>query len=310
MEDLKAAKEEVEAEEDVPGQSSSSSSDSVRKSSSSGNMNGHMNGVMPDTNVILHDKYDEIVESPKALSPQETPDRPEEETSPVPREPDRPAQPAQTEPDRPVEEATQREPDRPVRDIRFGDLPHPRNDIRFGDLPQPRKHERENSDVTRANELAIDDSEDGIGRCTTTIENAQSQGGRDGTQPRLRRAGSQGGFPRSATFERVLNTAFRRRRDESPSSRRSTQTQMTLPYFTFNPTIGRNSLFLGLTEEQREELGGVEYRAVKVLLLVLVGMRLCLWGGLMGSLFLRTVVFELDLSCSVDYVGFGSWGDC
>ena len=85
---------------------------------------------------------------------------------------------------------------------------------------------------------------------------------------------------------------------------------MTLPYFTFNPTIGRNSLFLGLTEEQREELGGVEYRAVKVLLLVLVGMGLCLWGGLTGSLFLRTVVFELDLSCSVDYVGFGSWGDC
>jgi hypothetical protein len=278
MEDLKAAKEEVEAKEDVPGQSSSSSSDSVRKSSSSGDMNG----VTPDTNVILHDKYDEIAESPKPVSPKENPDRSE---SPVPREPDRPVQAAQTEPDRPVEEATQREPDRPVRDIRFGDLPHPRNDIRFGDLPHPRKHERENSDVTRANDFAIDDSEDGIGRRTPTIENAQ------GGQPRLRRAGSQGGFPRSATFERVLNTAFRRRRDESPSSRRSTQTQMTLPYFTFNPTIGRNSLFLGLTEEQREELGGVEYRAVKVLLLVLVGMGLWLWGGLMGSLLLLTVVF-------------------
>jgi hypothetical protein len=264
MEDLKAAKEEVEAEEDVPGQSSSSSSDSVRKSSSSGNMNGHMNGVMPDTNVILHDKYDEIAESPKPITPQETPDRSLEEP-PVPQEPDRP-----------VEQAAPTEPDRPVRDIRFGDLPHPRNDIHFGDLPQPRKHERENSDVTRANESAVDDSEEGIGRRTITIENAQSQGRRDSTQPRLRRAGSQGGFPRAATFERVLNTAFRRRRDESPSSRRSTQTQMTLPYFTFNPTIGRNSLFLGLTEEQREELGGVEYRAVKVLLLVLVGMGLCL----------------------------------
>ena len=33
-------------------------------------------------------------------------------------------------------------------------------------------------------------------------------------------------------------------------------------------------------------------------------------GGLTGSLFLLTVVFELDLSCSVDYAGFVSWGDC
>jgi len=269
MEDLKAAKEEVEAEEDAPGQSGSSSSDSVRKSSSLGRMNGHMNGVIPDTNVILHDKYDQIAESPveEPVPTREEPDRPVEEAAP------------HEEPDRPVAEAAQREPDRPVRDIRFGDLPHPRNDIRFGGLPQPRKHERENSDVTRADEFAIDDSEEGIGRRTITIENAQSQGRRDSTQPRLRKPASQGGFPRAATFERVLNTAFRRRRDESPSSRRSTQTQMTLPYFTFNPTIGRNSLFLGLTEEQREELGGVEYRAVKVLLVVLVGMDPCLGVG-------------------------------
>ena len=124
--------------------------------------------------------------------------------------------------------------------------------------------------VTRGNEFAIDDSEEGLGRRTITIETSNSQARRDSTQPRLRKATSAGGFPRAATFERVLNTAFRRRRDESPSSRRSTQTQTTLPYFTFNPTIGRNSLFLGLTEEQREELGGVEYRAVKVLLIVLL----------------------------------------
>jgi hypothetical protein len=258
MEDLKAAKDQVEAEEDVPGQSGSSSSDSVRKSSSSGHMNGHMNVVIPDTNVILHRKYDEIVESPVESSvPQE----------PVSREPDRPVEQVTPEPDHPAEEPAQREPDRPVRDIRFGDL------------PQPRKHERENSNVTRANEFAIDDSEEGIARRTIPIETSPSQGRQDPTQPRLRRPASQGGFPRAATFERVLNTAFRRRRDESPSSRRSTQTQMTLPYFTFNPTIGRNSLFLGLTEDQREELGGVEYRAVKVLLLVLIGIGPCLLGG-------------------------------
>lgn len=31
-------------------------------------------------------------------------------------------------------------------------------------------------------------------------------------------------------------------------------------YLSFEPTIGRNSRFLGLTSEQKEELGGVEYR--------------------------------------------------
>lgn len=129
--------------------------------------------------------------------------------------------------------------------------------------------------MTRANEFAVDDSQEGLGRRTITIETSNSQARRDSNQPRLRKATSTGGFPRSATFERVLNSTFRRRRDDSPSSRRSTQ---TLPYFTFNPTIGRNSLFLGLTEEQREELGGVEYRAVKVLLIVLLSKIPCpLW---------------------------------
>ncbi len=42
------------------------------------------------------------------------------------------------------------------------------------------------------------------------------------------------------------------------------------PYLSWQPTIGRNSLFVGLTEEQREELGGIEYRALKTLALILV----------------------------------------
>ena len=66
---------------------------------------------------------------------------------------------------------------------------------------------------------------------------------------------------------------------------------MTLPYFTFQPTIGRNSLFVGLTEEQREELGGVEYRAVKLLLKVLVGRILSDISGAYCSLLLWTFVF-------------------
>jgi potassium uptake Trk family protein len=43
------------------------------------------------------------------------------------------------------------------------------------------------------------------------------------------------------------------------------------PYLSWEPTIGRNSAFPDLTEEQREELGGIEYRSLKTLALILVG---------------------------------------
>jgi hypothetical protein len=45
----------------------------------------------------------------------------------------------------------------------------------------------------------------------------------------------------------------------------------TMPYLSWNATIGRNSAFIALTEEQREELGGIEYRALKTLAVVLIG---------------------------------------
>jgi hypothetical protein len=44
----------------------------------------------------------------------------------------------------------------------------------------------------------------------------------------------------------------------------------TAPYLSWNATIGRNSAFIALTEEQREELGGIEYRALKTLAAVLI----------------------------------------
>jgi hypothetical protein len=43
-----------------------------------------------------------------------------------------------------------------------------------------------------------------------------------------------------------------------------------IPYLSWEPTIGRNSAFVDLTEEQREELGGVEYRSLKTLALLLI----------------------------------------
>lgn len=41
-----------------------------------------------------------------------------------------------------------------------------------------------------------------------------------------------------------------------------------LPYLSWEPTVGRNSFFVGLTQEQRNELGGIEYRALKTLLYI------------------------------------------
>lgn len=40
----------------------------------------------------------------------------------------------------------------------------------------------------------------------------------------------------------------------------------TSNYLSWEPTIGRNSNFVHLTDEQKEELGGVEYRAIKLLI--------------------------------------------
>lgn len=44
-----------------------------------------------------------------------------------------------------------------------------------------------------------------------------------------------------------------------------------VPYISFSAVVGRNSHFHDLTEEQMEELGGIEYRALKALLYIVAG---------------------------------------
>ncbi|KAK2748555.1 low affinity potassium transporter [Myotisia sp. PD_48] len=46
---------------------------------------------------------------------------------------------------------------------------------------------------------------------------------------------------------------------------------MEMPYLSWQPTLGRNSAFADLTDEQRNELGGIEYRALKTLAAILIG---------------------------------------
>lgn len=62
---------------------------------------------------------------------------------------------------------------------------------------------------------------------------------------------------RRRTFEKI-RTAFSGHREEDQA-----------PYLSWEPTLGRNSQFPDLTEEQREELGGIEYRSLKTLALIL-----------------------------------------
>ncbi len=58
------------------------------------------------------------------------------------------------------------------------------------------------------------------------------------------------------------NTTFFRSKEEEPKEE--------APYLSWVPTIVRNSTFVNLNEEQREELGGIEYRALKTLAVVLI----------------------------------------
>ena len=47
--------------------------------------------------------------------------------------------------------------------------------------------------------------------------------------------------------------------------------EVAVPYLSYRPVVARNSQFVDLTEEQREELGGIEYRSLKLLGRILWG---------------------------------------
>ncbi|PYI20803.1 potassium ion transporter [Aspergillus japonicus CBS 114.51] len=67
---------------------------------------------------------------------------------------------------------------------------------------------------------------------------------------------------RSTTRRPTFSSVFR-----SLTQERERPTQ---PYLSWNATVARNSNFVDLTEEQRDELGGIEYRALKTLAVVLI----------------------------------------
>ncbi|KAF1835348.1 hypothetical protein BDW02DRAFT_523332 [Decorospora gaudefroyi] len=74
-------------------------------------------------------------------------------------------------------------------------------------------------------------------------------------------APTSGMHMRSRSRSRTLTSFLSRNKDED---------QDPMPYLSWTPTVGRNSNFVDLTEEQREELGGIEYRALKLLAMILI----------------------------------------
>ncbi|TAQ87249.1 hypothetical protein B7494_g4412 [Chlorociboria aeruginascens] len=57
---------------------------------------------------------------------------------------------------------------------------------------------------------------------------------------------------------------------QSIKSALSKDQEEPMPYLSWEPTVGRNSIFVGLSEAQREELGGIEYRSLKSLATILI----------------------------------------
>ncbi|KAL2368673.1 potassium ion transporter, variant [Blastomyces gilchristii SLH14081] len=109
-------------------------------------------------------------------------------------------------------------------------------------------------------------------RITIDEPNAVRMRSRTRTFPRTnsRRGRSQGASEPDTDYA----PSERTRKGTLSSLFRSTSAQGadvdSSPYLSWQPTIGRNSAFVDLTEEQRNELGGIEYRALKALAVVLI----------------------------------------
>ena len=88
-----------------------------------------------------------------------------------------------------------------------------------------------------------------------------------------RRSGTLDNLKASPADEAALPSIRTKTRTGTFSSLKgwaSKENEQATPYLSWQPTIGRNSAFVDLTEEQREELGGIEYRSLKTLAVVLV----------------------------------------
>lgn len=82
------------------------------------------------------------------------------------------------------------------------------------------------------------------------------------------------------SIEKVASSMLvlgRTRHTETESRRSGTFSRsrtLDLPRLSQQATVGRNSQFFNLTEQDRELLGGIEYRSLKLLLRIISSIRL------------------------------------
>lgn len=181
------------------------------------------------------------------------------------------------------------------RDIKFGELPHPSRrapegvapDDMFRSLHMMQRNRRKSSDLGDGPPLVIpgprempDDDlpviEDekpqryNLRRTKSmSLTTSPSNPMKERTSPvstnsdaDRRNSGGLINFVRSKTLNQISSS--------NTVDQRPLQPTMSTNYLSWEPTVGRNSLFVGLTEAQKEELGGVEYCALKLLSKILV----------------------------------------
>ncbi|KAF8477482.1 cation transport protein-domain-containing protein [Kalaharituber pfeilii] len=157
--------------------------------------------------------------------------------------------------------------------IAFADSNRPPKKSGVLRIPSPREFEREGGTVQDIEEEECNPLRRShtTGQISVTEETDQNN-----NQGKIRRRmGSitERIIPRAQTL--AITSGFSRGRSTSPMSKLSRRTTRVdpgpMPYLSYTPTVGRNSAFPDLTEEQKDELGGLEYRALKLLAKILIG---------------------------------------
>lgn len=117
-------------------------------------------------------------------------------------------------------------------------------------------------------------------------------------------------LPRTEVLERVASSMFvvgppttHGVKEQSQTLDQSLSQQLDLPELSSHATIGRNSQFHNLTAEDREVLGGIEYRSLKLLLKIVTGKSASLasWSNLLTE---TGYFFGLHLFGAICLVGW------
>ena len=155
-------------------------------------------------------------------------------------------------------------------------------------IPGPRDYDRGSvpQQVTDEDDICADHDDDDLGpqrrntrtafsanhnrasKCSITVEDAEPTEGAKGSK---KLSWSTIRHPRKFLSQDTVNPSLRARtKSFADLITARTEDVDPMPYLSWHPTVGRNSAFIDLTEDQREELGGIEYRALKTLAVVLI----------------------------------------